>query len=249
MLIRSRVKYIQTLGQKQFRQEEGLFIAEGPKIVRELIESSPEQVVQVLALESWLTENASLVGKIDATEISQFELEKISQLSTPNQVLAVVQQFGSGQPGALNDSITLVLDDIQDPGNFGSIIRIADWFGIAQVVCSLHSADLYNPKVVQSTMGSIARVRVFYTDLELWLPLQKTIPIYATVLNGRDIRNFKKLKEGILLIGNESKGIHPSLLPYAKERLTISGNGGAVSLNAAVATGIVLSHLVELNEE
>ena len=138
----------------------------------------------------------------------------------------------------------MALDTIQDPGNLGTIIRIADWFGIDQIVCSDDCAEVYNPKVVQATMGSIARVKVFYTDLEEWLSVQKEVPIYATTLEGQDIREMKKIQEGIIVVGNESKGISPGVLKLANTKITISQKGKADSLNVAVATGIVLSHIV-----
>jgi TrmH family RNA methyltransferase len=136
-----------------------------------------------------------------------------------------------------------VLDTIQDPGNLGTIIRIADWFGIGQIICSNDCADVYNPKVVQATMGSIGRVKVFYADLEEWLYKQKNIPIYATALEGKDITKMPVIREGMIVIGNESNGIHEGILALTNERITIPGKGKAESLNAAVATGIILSHL------
>ena len=140
--------------------------------------------------------------------------------------------------------MTLVLDSIQDPGNLGTIIRIADWFGIKQVVCSPACADIYNPKVVQSTMGSIGRVDVFYTELLAWLAMKQDIRIYASALEGQDVSKMPKLKEGLIIIGNESKGIHPDILARANVKITIPRMGEAESLNAAVATGIILSHIV-----
>jgi len=137
-----------------------------------------------------------------------------------------------------------VLDDIRDPGNMGTIIRIADWFGINQVVCSDDSAELYNPKVVQATMGSIARVRVHYTPLAEWLAAQQDTAIYAAALNGKDVTAMEKIKEGIIVIGNESKGISPAISRLATTPITIPQKGRAESLNAAVATGIILSHLL-----
>jgi RNA methyltransferase, TrmH family len=137
----------------------------------------------------------------------------------------------------------LVLDEIKDPGNFGTIIRIADWFGIKNIVCSQNCVDQYNPKVVQSTMGSIARVNVFYTDVTAWLTQYPTIKKYAATLNGKDVRELGAITEGIILIGNESRGLHPNLQNLATDFITIHKKGGAESLNAAVATGIIISHL------
>lgn len=242
MLSKSQVKYIQSLGQKKFRDEAGLFIAEGPKIVSELISRCPAQVKEVFALEDWLNEQPSLPAGISASIISPEELEKISQLKTPNCVLALVSFF-TDEPIQLRGRLSIGLCGIQDPGNLGTIIRIADWFGISQVICSEDSADRYNPKVVQSTMGSIARVQVSYTDMEALLRDNADLPVYATVLDGEDVKTTTPPTEGLILIGNESKGIPEGILALANKRITISRKGGAESLNAGVATGIILSHL------
>ena len=242
MLSKSQVKYIQSLGQKKFRDEEGLFIAEGPKIINELLTETPFLVKTVYGVKEWIEESRSLPGKAEVIEINEAELERVSQLSTPNQVLALVYKLKEDDIVSAN-SITLVLDTIQDPGNLGTIIRTADWFGVKQIVCSLDSADRYNPKVIQATMGSIARVKMIYTDLATWLKKQN-VTIFAAALEGLDIRKMSKLKEGIIMIGNESKGIHPGLMQLAGEQITIPKPGHAESLNAAVATAIILSHIV-----
>ena len=242
MLVKPKLKYIQTLGQKKFREQEGLFIAEGPKSVSELLASGNAKVKEVLALKDWIEENKKLLVKTAVTEISQIELERISQLTTPNKVLAIVHQFDNNTAGATKGKISLVLDSLQDPGNLGTIIRIADWFGVEQVICSHDTADVYNSKVVQATMGSIARVKVIYTDLSTWLAEQRGTQIYAAVLDGQDVTTMKKIKEGIFIFGNESKGISPELLKLVNIKLTIPKKGKAESLNVAVAVGVILSH-------
>lgn len=243
MLVKLKIKYIQTLGQKKFREEEGVFIAEGPKLVAELLQAEQVHVKEVFALEDWISDNRAALGETTVTEITAAELERISQLTTPNKVLAIVKQFDIPGPVEAKGKISLVLDNIQDPGNLGTIIRIADWFGIEQVICSPGTADVYNSKVVQATMGSIARVKVFYTDLNKWLKEQKDIPVYAAVLDGQDVTGMKKITEGIILVGNESKGISDEIMDRATTRITIPRKGKAESLNAAVATGIILSHI------
>lgn len=244
MLVKSKVKYIQSLGQKKFRQEEGVFIAEGPKLVLELLLSVPGNIVEVFAVKEWVVEHQKQLVSFTCTEIPEQELEKISQLATPNMVLALVKNIEPVIPKEVKGQVVLALDGIQDPGNLGTIIRIADWFGITQIMCSEDSADVFNPKVVQSTMGSIARVRVSYTSLVEWLSGLDDVTIYATVLEGQDVTTMKKISSGVLLIGNESKGISPEILKLANATVTIPRKGGAESLNAAVATGIVLSHLI-----
>ncbi len=243
MLVKSRLKYIQTLGQKKFREQERLFIAEGPTIIRELLESGADNVKEIYALKEWINDNTKWSTKTKIVEITEIELEKISQLTKPNKVLAVVEQFDTGTPKLTPHTITLVLDSIRDPGNLGTIIRIADWFGINQIICSTDSAEVYNPKVVQATMGSIARMQIHYTDLEPWLAAQKNIPVYATTMDGQDIITHKKIKEGIIIFGNESRGISAEVLRLADTKLSIPKKGKAESLNVAVAAGIVLSYL------
>ncbi len=242
MLAKSKLKYIQTLSQKKFRDSERLFIAEGPKLVAELLADPAIAVREVYALEDWIIANEKQGSKAFLETVTEQELERISQLTTPNKVIALVEYFDPVSPVITKGKITLALDDLQDPGNMGTILRIADWYGIEQLVCSRETADIYNPKVVQSSMGSIGRVRVFYTELREWLEEQKDIQIYASVLDGEDITKMEKQKEGIILIGNESRGIHPELIKRANAKITIPKKGKAESLNAAVATGIILSH-------
>lgn len=243
MLSKSKIKYIQSLGQKKFREAEGCFIAEGPKVIAELLTARHGAVREIFALKEWINENIQLIDECSCTEVSAQELEKISQLSTPNKVLAVVEEFEIPGEIITKGSITLVLDGIRDPGNLGTILRIADWFGVEQLVCSADSANMYNPKVVQASMGSIARVRVLYTDTVDWLSRQKDTRIYAAVLDGQDITQMTKPAEGIIIIGNESQGIRPELLGCANVKITIPRKGKAESLNAAVAAGIILSHI------
>ena len=243
MLSKMQLKYIQSLGQKKSRDEEGLFIAEGPKIVDEFLKHSTGAIKQVYALRNWVDENKEKIGNIELHEIDETELGRISQLKTPNQVLAIVKKFESNASAELKNKITLALDTIQDPGNMGTIIRIADWFGIRNIICSKDSADVYNPKVVQATMGSIARVNIIYTDLQKWLSENKSTGIYATAVSGKPVNAIGKLKEGIIIVGNESKGVHDEILAAANEKISIPRIGNAESLNAAVATGIILSHI------
>ena len=239
MLSKKVLKDIQSLGLKKRREETGLFIAEGPKIVEELVQLVPEQIEAVYGLPEWIASHHNIKGCV---EISESELTRISQLKTPHAVLAVVRQFKTVVP--VTSRITIYLDTIQDPGNFGTIVRIADWFGIKNIVCSTGCADLYNPKVVQSTMASIARVNVFYDTNDDWLRQQQQT-IYAASLHGDELGSFCKTENGILIVGNESKGIRDAFLQLATKRITIPRRGEAESLNAAVATGIILSHLLK----
>ena len=240
MLSKNELKYIQSLCQKKQRQEEGLFIAEGTKLVDELLQSN-YRLKKLYALDEWAQ---NYKGSVPVTVITEIELAKISGLQTPNQVLAIAEQrIPAADPGLANQ-LTLVLDGIQDPGNLGTIIRIADWFGIQQVVASSDTVELYNPKVIQSTMGSFIRVHFWYRPLKEFLA-NATIPVYGALLNGKNMHNEPPVTEGLLVIGNESKGISKELLPYVSHPITIPRLGGAESLNAAVAAGIIVSHLTK----
>jgi TrmH family RNA methyltransferase len=244
MITKNQVKYIQSLGQKKSRDIENRFIAEGPKLVNELLTAENCRIIQVLALKEWINENPTASSRTEVIELSDLELEKISQLTSPNQLLAVIEKIQWKNDPEIKGNISLALDTIQDPGNMGTIVRLADWFGIKNIFCSTDCADVYNPKVVQASMGSISRVRVEYTDILSWLIENKDIRIYAAVLDGKDITKMEKVSEGIIVIGNESKGINTEMLKLANVQITIPGKGKAESLNAAVATGIILSHLV-----
>lgn len=246
MLVKSQVKYIQSLGQKKFRDTEGVFVVEGPKMVKELLNAPNTHPVQIYALRAWIEDNSrNLPAPVRqvVTELKEPDLERLSSLTTPNQVVAVFAKPSFPAP-AIGTTVSLLLDSIQDPGNLGTIIRIADWFGIPQVLCSPDSADAFNSKTVQSTMGSITRVQVIYEDLEKTIREYPDLPVYAAALEGEDLYRTATIRKGIILIGNESRGIRPALLELSGHPVTIPRIGQAESLNAAVATGIILSHLV-----
>jgi len=243
MLVKSQVKYIQSLGHKKHRDEDGVFIAEGPKLINELLNATQLQPVNLFATREWLEANRSGIFEKEVVEVSILELQRISFLTTANQVMGIFHKpiFPEIE---IKGKITLVLDNIQDPGNLGTIVRIADWFGVQHIVCSQDCADVFNPKVVQATMGSICRVQVLYTGLQDFLSAHGDIPVYATSLDGTHITDMSPMEEAILVFGNESKGIGAELMHMIRNKITIPGRGEAESLNAAVAAGIILSHLV-----
>ena len=246
MLSKTHTKYIQSLWHKKFRDETGLFVAEGPKVVMDLLTSGNFVCKEIFALQEWLKWNEeTLAGLQDIAieEVKDFELKKISSLSTANGVVAVFEKRKQQEDIDTTNKITLALDTIQDPGNLGTIIRIADWFGIENLVCSIGCADMYNSKVVQSTMGSLGRVNIIYTELVNWLKNNNQVKIFSASLDGDDVAAFGKLKEGILIIGNEANGVSDEVLKLVNQKITIPKIGEAESLNAAVATGIILSHL------
>lgn len=238
MISKNEIKYIQSLYHKKNRDIENTFIAEGAKIVDEILKQS-YHVKKIFATEEW--NNANL-KQTTFTQIAEHELQKVSQLQTPNQVLALVEKKKLPDNPDLANKLTLVLDGIQDPGNLGTIIRIADWFNITQIVAAPDTVDIYNSKVIQSTMASFMRVNVWYKDLHGFLAGCK-MPVYGAMLDGENVYS-KKIKEGLLVIGNESKGIRTEIQSFIQHKLTIPKVGAAESLNAAVATGIILSHIL-----
>ena len=241
MLVKSKVKYIQSLSQKQFRDTEHAFVAEGPKLVEELMQARNVKIREIFATASWLKLHQP---ESDVAEISDTMLERISFQKAPNQVLAVCSKPVFDTALNVSGKLIILLDGIQDPGNLGTIIRTADWFGVQQVVCSENCADVFSPKVVQATMGSIARVQVLYASLSSIIDKFADKPLLAASLDGEEINKMNGINEGMLMIGNESKGISPLLLQRATRKIKIPGNGDAESLNAAVATGILLAFLL-----
>lgn len=240
MLSKIEAKYIQSLFHKKQRDALNLFIVEGVKGVDELL-NSQLKVQKIIAVEDW---NHPFMAKAPLIRVTEEALQKISGLQTPNKVMAIAEQQPSTAEKPLKGKFTLALDGIQDPGNMGTLIRIADWFGITRILASEDSVDCYNPKVIQSTMGSFIRVEVAYGSLEALLK-ESSVPIYGALLEGDSVYQQSSVTEGVLLIGNESKGIHPQLLPLINSPVHIPRIGAAESLNAAVAAGILLSHLIQ----
>jgi RNA methyltransferase, TrmH family len=245
MISKNRVKQIQSLQQKKFREQNKLFLVEGVKTVKELISLRPGAIEELFATEDFIRENGSLIQKntVQCTQISERELGQISGLQTPNQVLAVCRYFEESDGSLdLQNQFSLYLDDIRDPGNFGTILRMADWFGISTVFCSPSSCELYNSKVIQATMGAFMRVNVVYTPLKNLIDGSKPLHVYGAVLNGKNVYK-EKLGPGLIVIGNEANGIHEENLALIDCPLTIPSHSsnGTESLNAAMATSIIVS--------
>jgi len=247
MLSKATIKDIQSLQHKKFRDESHTFSAEGPKVVHELLQEAAFECVAIYGLADWIEREIQLLPDFEKYMhvVTDFELSKLATYSTPNKVVAVFKKAAVVSNIELKNNITLVLDDIQDPGNLGTIIRTADWFGVENIVCSLKTADAYNSKVVQSTMASLGRVNLGYTNLEKWVEENHHVPLLAAVLNGKSIASRAPIMEGILMIGNEANGLSQSLIEKADEHVTIPKFGGAESLNAAVATSIFLYELTK----
>lgn len=245
MISKNQIKQIQALHLKKNRELENLFIVEGIKTVNEFLNQNKFPIKSLYATSNYINEHLTQLNKysIKYTEITEEELIKISTQQTPNQVLAVVEKIDNKIDFEyLKHQINLYLDDIRDPGNLGTIIRVADWFGIKQIICSPQSTEVYNPKTIQSSMGAIIRVNVVYKSLTEIKSELNHIPIYASVLNGKNIYT-NQLKKGIIIIGNEANGISKEVLNEATEFITIpaADANGSESLNAAIACSIICS--------
>ncbi|HVI47440.1 MAG TPA: RNA methyltransferase [Chitinophaga sp.] len=245
MLSKAQIKYIQSLQNKKNRQKSSQYIAEGDKIVQELLQAGmPVKVVY--ATKDWLEAHANLLSRLPADSVKEVDgavLKQLSALTTPHNAMALLDmpraEVQLPQPG----TVVLALEAIQDPGNMGTLIRIADWFGIPQIVCSPDCVDVYNPKTIQATMGSIARVGISEYDIKELLQ-HTSLPSYAATLHGKDITTYPVIREGIILIGNEGRGLTSDITDMATHRITIPRLGGAESLNAAVAAGIICGRLL-----
>ena len=237
MVVKSELKLIKSLQQKKCRNEHGLFVVEGKKTVEEVLNSNME-IYKLFTVDS----NELETGDVPFYSISNKELSQISSLKNPNGYLGV---FHIPKPTdqILSDWI-LVLDGVQDPGNLGTIIRLCDWFGITDIICSTDTVDCYNPKVLQATMGSIARVNVQYKDLDAFLNSTE-LPVYGTFMDGVSVNNTKLPKKGIMIMGNEGKGISDAIAQLCTDRLAIPQFGEATteSLNVASATAILLHEI------
>ena len=243
MISKNKIKYIRSLELKKNRNKEGKFVAEGHKVVDDLLVLQPADLI--VATQEWL-HGKHFAAQTEVVEVTEEELKKVSFLQHPQQVLAVFKQATSGDFSINTNELNLALDGVQDPGNLGTIIRIADWFGITHIYCSQDTADVYNPKVVQATMGSIARVKVEYGDLlGLVESLPADVPIYGTLLDGDNIYQQTLENRGLIVMGNEGKGISPALAKKVNHKLLIpnfpEGRATADSLNVAIATAITCS--------
>lgn len=244
MISKARIKQIRGLERKKNRLAEGLFVAEGPKLVGELL--AVMQPVYVAATEAWMAANRSALGRAATDVVTEDELQRASLLQHPQAVVAL---FPIPHPDAklaevAQQELCLALDGVQDPGNLGTIVRLADWFGIRHVFCSTESADIFNPKATQATMGALSHVSVQYVDLVSELR-QTQAPIYGTMLDGEDIYEQELTENGVIIMGNEGRGMSKEAAALVSHRLYIppypADRATVESLNVAIATAIVCS--------
>lgn len=251
MITQNNIKFINSLSKKKFRDSNQLFIAEGDKLVADLLNNN-YPIDKIYATKEWINHNITK-HKIEIIETNIQYLKKVTQLKTAPQIIALCKIKPSNTL-LINpeDELVIALDNIQDPGNLGTIIRLADWFGIRNIVCSNETVDVYNPKVVQATMGAIARVNVNYTELADFLNnTNKKVPIYGTFLDGDDIYKSKLSKNGIIIMGNEGQGISSLISKLINKRLLIpnfsDNQDTSESLNVSMATAITLSEFKRNN--
>lgn len=249
MISKNRLKYVRSLEMKKYRKAEGVFVAESHKLVGDLLDVF--ECKYLAATSEWLSANAAWVDRqrrsgVEVDEVTDEELKRASFQETPQQVLAVFKQltYEVDVNEVARKQLCLVLDDVQNPGNLGTIVRLADWFGIEHIFCSKGCADIYNPKTVQATMGGIARVQVHEADLpELLSRLDKDIPVYGTFLDGENMYGKELENRGLIVMGNEGKGVSKEVAAFVTERLYIpnypEGRETSESLNVAIATAIV----------
>ena len=236
MINNREIKLINSLKRKKNRIEEGLFVVEGEKNIEELLDSNFE-IVNIYGTDEWLTD-------VEHIKISSKDLERITSLSTPNKVLALVK---IPIVNSINKGITsLVIDSVNDPGNLGTIIRTANWFGIKQIICSSNSVDKFNPKVIMASMGSIFKTDVIYTDLFQFI-LESKLPVYGALLKGESIYNLKIKSPCSFLLGSESHGISAELIPLITNKTTIPGGENTESLNLGVSAAIYCSEYFKQN--
>lgn len=240
MLSKNKLKFIRSLKEKKYRDEYDVFVAEGNKLVAELLTNSK---CKLLVAEKSFLESVNLSQAEEALEVNEGKLSQISFVKNPQQALGVFYKKTIDENVNITSQLVLALDGIQDPGNMGTIVRLADWYGIRHIFCSSDTADIYNPKVVQATMGAIARVDVHYVDLLAFLDKHSDLPIYGTLLNGENMYQQELTQNGILIMGNEGNGIRPETEKRITKRLFIPtypmGQHSSESLNVAIATAIV----------
>ncbi|MBQ0046359.1 MAG: RNA methyltransferase [Prevotellaceae bacterium] len=246
MISKNRIKYIHSLEMKKHRKADGVFVAEGHKLVGDLL--GKFQCNYIAATEDWIESHRSLLGSAEIDIVTPDELRRASFQETPQQVLAIFKQpvYSVNPVEVASSELVLALDDVQNPGNLGTIVRLADWFGINHIFCSLGCADIYNPKTVQATMGGIAHVQLHYVDLPSMLSsLPKETPVYGTFLDGDNFYKKELTQTGVIVMGNEGKGVSDAVSKLVTQRLYIpnypEGTETSESLNVAIATAIICS--------
>lgn len=239
MLTKAKIKFIKSLQIKKYRKQEQCFLVQGAKSVQELLTSDFE-ILFIAATPEYLPGLQSV--KTEIVETTAKELTALSEFQTNESVLAIAKMRPNASIQLRSGDFALVLDDIRDPGNLGTIVRTGDWYGINNIIASEETADFYNPKVISASMGSFTRTRIYYTNLSSELSTYRG-RVYGAYLDGRDVHKESFNDGGLILIGNEARGISPELMPFVTDRITIPRYGAAESLNAAIATAIICDNI------
>jgi TrmH family RNA methyltransferase len=243
MLSKSQISFVKSLHQKKYRKETGLFIIEGIKSLTEFLPSD-YQIESIFFLPEYRPLLPESSSNIKLFEVNNADLAKISTLQTPPGVLALLKipAAGAANIEVCRNTFSIALDQVQDPGNLGTIIRTADWFGFKNIICSENTVEVYNPKTVQATMGSLARVHVFYTNLPAFLK-KVEVPVYAAMLEGESLFKINWKKEGIVVLGNEGQGISAQVSDCVAHSITIPRIGAAESLNVSISGAIICAEI------
>jgi len=245
MISKNQLKFLKSLNQSKFRNKNNMFIVEGWRSIQDFI-NSDYKLVSIFATISWINLNNNFKNAI---EINQKDLKRISSLKNPNQVLAIFEKKNTITLNEVNfKKIVVFLENISNPGNLGSVIRTCDWFGLNTIICSENSVNIYNPKVIQSSMGSLSRVNVIYSNTDLFLSFinKKKVIKFVADLQGENVFSMSKISSGVLFFGNESKGISEKIKKQGYNKITIPKNiSDCESLNLSVSFGIILSKLLK----
>lgn len=244
MLSKNLIKHIKSLNIGKYRNIHNSFLAETPKLIEEFLRSE-FKIEKIICTQDWYDQYVNIIdSNIEILTVKEAELKKVSKLSTPNKVIAEIKKPKQKIIlEEINDRLVLMLDDIRDPGNLGTIIRLADWYGMDNIYCSKETVDVYNPKVIQSTMGSVCRVKVHYSDLQELIPgIKEKYTVYASTMDGNNIYQEELPERSAIIIGNEANGVSEEILSLADKKIAIpTFRKGAESLNASIAAGILVS--------
>ncbi len=244
MLSKQEIKKIKSLNLKKFRDRENLFLAEGEKIINDVISYAPDKIKRVYASQNWMNKYNKVINlhAISVQEVDERELKSISSLNTANKVAAIVEKPLIKSATELNDGFSFYLENVQNPANLGAIMRVAAWFGMVDFICSPHCVDFFNPKTIQASMGSYLHLNLHVADLKDIKENHTNLPIMLAVLDGTSMKNYNNLSKGIIVLGNEGNGISKDTYPLADHLVRIEGQSNKMdSLNVAVAAGILAS--------
>jgi len=245
MLSKQEIKKIKSLNLKKFRDRENLFLAEGEKIINDLISYTPEKIKRVYASQNWMNKYNKVINlhSISVLEVAERELKSLSSLNTANKVAAIVEKPAIKSQVELSEGFSFYLENVQNPANLGAIMRVAAWFGMTDFICSPNCVDFFNPKTIQASMGSYLHLNLHVAELKDIKKAHSSIPIMLAVLDGKDMKTYSQLSRGIIVLGNEGNGVSKETYAVADHLVRIEGHSNKIdSLNVAVAAGVLASY-------